>query len=546
VLRSLGGGVIRTERLTYFYPDAVAPALEEVSLGVAPGEFLLVAGRSGSGKSSILNSVNGLVPHLFGGRFSGRVRVNGFDTRRASPAQLASQVGTVFQEPAARFVATTVADEIAFGLELLGLPSQTIRHAVEDTIERLDLVRLLDRELNELSGGEQQRVAVAAALARQPEILLLDEPTSQLDRQAAEGVIDWLVDLRARLGVTTVISEHRLARLLPHVTQMAYFADGHLQRAGVPDDVLGGMPYGPPGIMAARHLGLPIDADFRALREVLGSAPYDGPSARRSGASPRLVVSGLSFRFPQIRALEEVSFEVLPGEVLGIVGRNGSGKSTLLRCLMGLLRPSAGDVRLGGVSCLDSSVAERARTMAYLPQWPDAMLFAESVLEELRLTLRNHGMDDPADRHAHDLLAELGLSSATERYPRDLSAGERQRAALAAVAVCRPSILLLDEPTLGIDPLGQERLAALLDGWKQGGMSLLLASHDVEFVARVSDRVLILEDGRVAAVGPAAETLHGHPTYRTELQQLTGRARPATLQDVLSMTRSGGLHADRG
>ena len=231
--------MIQIERLTYFYPEARTAALHDLCFEVAAGDFLLVAGQSATGKSTFLHAINGLVPHFYGGRFSGRVQVDGLDTRRAIPARLAARVGTVFQEPAGRFVATTVADEIAFGLELLGLPSSTIRRSVADTIERMDLGRLLDRELNELSGGEQQRVAIAAALCRQPTVLLLDEPTSQLDRQSAESVIDWLVDLRARLGVTTLISEHRLARLLPHINQMAYFVEGgRLGIAGPPEDVL--------------------------------------------------------------------------------------------------------------------------------------------------------------------------------------------------------------------------------------------------------------------------------------------------------------------
>jgi energy-coupling factor transport system ATP-binding protein len=537
--------VIQIERLTYTYPEADSPALKDVSLTVAPGEFLLMTGPSGGGKSTLLHAVNGLVPHLFGGAFAGRVRVHGLDTRRATPAQLAAHVGSVFQEPTSRFVATTVADEIAFGLELLGTPGREIRAAVEDTIERLDLGGLLDRDLDTLSGGEQQRVAVAAALARHPGILLLDEPTSQLDRQAAEDVIDWIVDLRTRLGVTAVISEHRLARLLPHVTRMAHISAGRVERVGAPEDVLGDLPGGPPAAQAARHLGV-RQGDLPGLRAALLACAPAPSLPLPSMADARLEVQGLSFSFPQVRALTDISFEVHAGEVLGIVGRNGSGKSTLLRCLMGLLRPSAGDLRLDGVPGLDRSVAERARRMAYLPQWPEAMLFAENVIEELRLTLRNHGLADPGDHRARELLVRLGLEAAADRYPRDLSAGERQRAALAAVAVCRPGILLLDEPTLGMDPPGQDHLARLLREWTGEGMAVLLASHDVEFVASVADRVLILDGGRVLDLGPAAETLHRHPTYRTELQQVTGEARPASLQEVLAVRRAGGPHADAG
>jgi energy-coupling factor transport system ATP-binding protein len=538
--------MVLIERLTYSYPEATTAALQDVSLEIRPGDFLLVAGRSATGKSTFLHAINGLVPHFYGGRFSGRVQVDGLDTRRAMPAELASRVGTVFQEPAGRFVATTVADEIAFGLELLGLPSSTIRRSVADTIERLDLGRLLDRELSELSGGEQQRVAIAAALCRQPAILLLDEPTSQLDRQAAESVIDWLVDLRARLGVTTLISEHRLARLVPHVNRMAYFVEGgQLGSAGPPEDVLRDMPYAPATAMAARRLGLRFGDAEPSLLDLLLHTPAAPAALSQSDAAARLVVSHLRFGFPQAPVLEEVNFHVGGGEIVGLVGCNGSGKTTLLRCLMGLLQPPAGEVIVDGQSCREYTVPQRARWMAYVPQWPDAMLFAESVIEELRLTLRNHDLQDHADLQAQDLLADLGLSAVAQSYPRDLSAGERQRVALAAVMVTQPAILLLDEPTLGMDPLGQESLAALLESWKGEGMAILLASHDVEFLARVSDRVLILEGGCLTGEGPAVETLHRHPMFRTELQRLTGRARPATPHELLPLPSTGGVHADR-
>lgn len=463
------------ERLRYTYPSADRPVLAGLDLGLGGGELVLLAGPSGSGKSTLLRALNGLVPHFHGGRFGGRVRIAGLDTRRASPLQLAGVAGFVFQEPAGRFLTGSVADEIAFALEVAGLPGEQIRARVEQVIERLDLGRLTDRPLDRLSGGEQQRVAVAAALAREPALLLLDEPTSQLDSQGAATVLDWLVELRAGLGLTALVAEHRTARLAP-------LADRTVT------------------------LGEPPDG-LTAQSAAVGSSPLDWPCAPPAGNGARLRAQDLRFAFNGRPALEGVGLELRPGEVLAVVGRNGSGKSTLLRCLIGLLRPAAGAIWLEGARVEDRPAGERARRMAYVPQWPSALLFAESVRAELAVTLRNHGLLDRPPVRPEALLEALGLAGLADRYPRDLSAGERQRAAIAAVTVTAPGVVLLDEPTLGIDPAAQGQIGRLLEAWRRAGVSVVLATHDHRFAAAHADRALRLEAGRAAAYGPAAAVL---------------------------------------
>jgi len=245
-----------------------------------------------------------------------------------------------------------------------------------------------------------------------------------------------------------------------------------------------------------------------------------------------LIAEGLSYAYNGVPALNDACLDVRPGEVVAVLGRNGSGKTTLLRCVMGLLNPQAGKVWLEGQELSDRSVAERAQAMAYVPQWPESLLFADSVREELELTLRNHGLQGKPPVDPEALLTDLGLGGVADRYPRDLSAGERQRAAIAAVLVTRPGVLLLDEPTLGIDPMAQAAFGELLEGWRGHGMAIVLATHDVEFAAAHADRAVVLDRGRVVAAGTTAETLYSQPPLRTALQKLTGRPHPASLADL--------------
>jgi energy-coupling factor transport system ATP-binding protein len=522
--------MIQIDHLTYTYPEAGRAALQDVALQVRAGEGLLLTGASGSGKSTLLWTLNGLVPHFYGGRFAGRVQVAGLDTRQSLPPALAARVGTVFQEPTYRFITSTAGDEIAFGLELAGVPTVEIRHRVQETLERLDIGDVRDRALEHLSGGEQQRVAIAAALARRPQVLLLDEPTSQLDVYGAASLIDWLTDLRRDLGLTTLTSEHRLARLVDTVDTMAFLTpDGRMAACGEPSVVQRAMPYGVAQVEAARRLGLAEEGGAEAsqgLRESL--LRLSQPSASAPGGDVRLRGLGLRLGYNGRVVLDGADLELRSGEILAVLGRNGSGKSSLLRGLIGLEKLQGGEVWLDGHRIDLLPTVARAREVAFVPQWPAALLFAETVRAELDLTLANHGLQAAPPIAPGELLERLSLAGVSGRSPRDLSAGERQRAALAAVMVAGPRVLLLDEPTLGVDPLAQRRLAQLLIDWRQDGISIVLATHDIEFAAQLADRVLLLEGGAVADQGPTAETLFRHPELRTSLQRLTGRSWPAT------------------
>lgn len=492
----------------FAYPGS-QPVLTGVDLEVRAGEVLLVAGPSGSGKSTLLRCANGLVPHASGGRFRGEVLALGRSTRSHPPRSLADVVGFVHQDPEAHFVVDRVEGDIAFVLENLGMGPAAMRRRVEEVLDALGIAHLRDRSPGTLSGGEQQRCAIAGALAAGPSALVLDEPTSQLDPQGAEDVLAAVARLNAELGTTVVLAEHRLERAVP-LADRALLVEG--LGAGGAAAVTSGP--GPVGAVLAGYAGAP---SVMRLGRLLGwdPPPLTVRDARRlaAGQLPPLLADGavewpaapspgdvlVSARGLQAclggrTVLARLDVEVRAGEVVALLGRNGAGKTTLLRCLAGLLEPTAG-------------VVWRSGSVAYVPQDPDAMLLGPTVRADVATTPRLLGHRDPAG--VDDWLDNLDLLSLAERHPRQLSAGQRQRVAVAAVAVGRPDVLLLDEPTRGMDAPSRLALERALRATAARGAAAVLATHDVELAARCATRVVVLGDGDVVADGPSRTVLAG-------------------------------------
>lgn len=526
----------------YTYPGAARPVLRHVDFHLPEATFALVVGRSGAGKSTLLRCVNGLVPHFSGGTFAGRLAVAGLDPLYATPRVMSRCVGFVFQNPEAQFVLDRVEDEIAFALENAAMPRQEMRVRVEEVLDLLDLAALRERPLETLSGGERQRVAIAAALAFRPRVLVLDEPTSQLDPQSAEDVLNALVRLNHDLGLTVLLAEHRLERVLQYADYVIALpdapegADGVL--CGATRDVLPQLTLLPPLVALAKRLRwqpLPLTTKeglgfSRPLAEQLPPVPPIVAAARRGDVG--LALRHVRVRYAQQLVLRDLSLEVRRGEILVLIGRNGSGKTTLLRTLVGLVRPESGQVWVDGRDVTGEDVATICRRVGYLPQEADALLFADTVRQELAITLRNHGLPE-RDETIDALLAQLSLTAYADRYPRDLSVGERQRVALGAVTVTQPAALLLDEPTRGLDYFAKEALGALLRRWRDAGMAILVVTHDVEFAARVADRVALLSQGELIAEGAPAEVLGASPLFAPQMARLFPGRGWLTVEDTL-------------
>lgn len=544
--------MITFEHVTYTYPGATQPALHDLNLQLSAGEFVLLVGASGAGKSTLLRCINGLAPHFSGGTLTGNLRVNQLDPVLATPQVMSRHVGFVFQDPEAQFVMDRVEDEVAFALENAALPPQEMRIRVEETLDLLDLTPLRDRPLETLSGGERQRVAIAAALALRPQILVLDEPTSQLDPQSAEDVLNALVRLNSDLGLTILLAEHRLERVLPFVDRILYLpANGAALLAGEARAILQQIEWGPPLIRLGKALGwepLPLTIKeglrfsrrFSVSSEQLAVSSEQSARVNRSGApsaEPLIRVRQLEAGYARQAILNGVSLDLWSGEIVALLGRNGAGKTTLLKSLVGLVRPKRGSIQVAGRELAKQSVAEICRTVGYLPQDPNALLFAETVREEMLITLRNHGLaaqsNRPLPMTPDDLLARLQLSAKATAYPRDLSVGERQRVALAAIMITKPAALLLDEPTRGLDYDAKAQLATLLQEWRNDGVAILLVTHDVELAALLADRVLLMSQGEIMAQGAPGEVLGTSPLFAPQVARLFPGTQWLTVADVL-------------
>jgi energy-coupling factor transport system ATP-binding protein len=541
--------LIELSHVTYTYPDQAGPALADFSVAIRPGEFVLVVGPSGSGKSTFLRCLNGLVPHFYGGRWAGRANILGRDPVALAPRGMADLVGFVFQDPEAQFVVDTVEDELAFALENFALAPATMRKRVEEVLDQMTIAHLRDRRVGTLSGGEKQRVAIAAVLALQPEVLVLDEPTSQLDPQAAEEVLIALRHLNEDLGLTIILSEHRLERVVQYADRVLYLPGlGQPPLLADPRTVMAALPLVPPLIELGRRLGwqpLPLTikegrAQARGLGEQIGKSANRqiNKSADQQVGKPASVISvrSVHYAYEGHAALRGVSLEAAPGEFVALMGRNGSGKSTLLKHLVGLQKPDQGQVFITTLDTRRAALEEIIRTVGYVPQHPAALLFQESVTDELAFTRRSHRLpaDPAADRR---LLERLGLGAVAGRNPRDLSGGEQQRAALAAILVAGPQIILLDEPTRGLDYEQKHRLAALLQELKREGRTIIMATHDVELAAACADRVVLMAEGQIVVDGPARQVMSDSQVFSSQINKLFRDPRFLVVEDVLQVLR---------
>ena len=545
---------VHLSQLTYTYPGSTDPALSDVTLEVSDGEFVLVAGASGAGKSTLLRCLNGLVPHFTGGSVSGALTVGGHDPIKEGPQTLSRVVGFVFQDPEAQFVVDRVEDEIAFALENAAVPPAEMRLRVEEVLHLMDLAPLRDRPVDTLSGGEKQKVAIAAALALRPRILALDEPTSQLDPQSAEDVLQALVRLNHDMGLTIVLVEHRLERVLPYVDRLIYLSNPDQDvLSGPPRQILDQVDLNPPLIALGKALDwdplpltikdgrrfareihrssrkMPIE---RRQRERAGSAGSHNGGGKDQGSDLQFAIRDLQFAYNGKSVLKGVNLQIARGELVAVMGRNGSGKTTLLKCVVGLLKPDHGRINVNDESLIGRETADISQQVGYLPQDPSDLLFADTVMDELVITLRNHDLLRQPPIVPGDLLTRLDLEQLKAAYPRDLSAGQRQRVALGAITVTKPRLLLLDEPTRGLDYKAKRELVKLLQEWQAEGMSILLVTHDVELVAQAADRVALLSQGEIIADAPP-EVLTTSPLFAPQVARLFPGTGWLTVDDAL-------------
>ncbi len=518
--------MIRCAQVTFTYDGADRPTLSGVDLAVGEGELCAVVGPTGSGKTTLLRAVNGLVPYFTGGRLSGEVRVAGRSTRDFPPRELADVVGMVGQNPAATFVTDVVEDELAYTMENLGLEAAVMRRRVEDTLDLLGLHELRDRPLRTLSGGQQQRVAIGAVLTASPRVLVLDEPTSALDPAAAEEVLASLTRLVHDLGMTVLLAEHRLERVLPFADSVVLVPGGGLPVVvGAAADVMVDSPVAPPLVELGRLAGwrpLPLSVrDARRMvgplrRRLEGVVPPAQPPAPLDGTH----LAGLtrvSVRYDGVLALDAVDLDISRGEVVAVMGRNGSGKSTLLAQLAGVRAPSSGSVTVDGAGPATLSPRALVARVGLVPQDAGALLYGETVAGECVGADHDTGLPDGTTAA---VLERILPGMPRDRHPRDLSEGQRLSLALAIVLAPAPPLVLLDEPTRGLDYPGKARLVRLLADLAADGHAVIVATHDVELVAQVATRAVVLAEGEVVADGVARDVVCHSPVFAPQVAKV--------------------------
>ena len=525
------------------YADSPRPALREVDLSVGEGELVLVIGATGSGKSTLLGTLNGLVPHFSGGTLTGTVTVGGRDTRTHRPRDLADLVGTVRQSPAGSFVTDVVEDELAFGMETLGVPPAAMRRRVEETLDLLGLAGLRRAPLRTLSGGEQQRVAIGAALASGARVLVMDEPTSALDPVAAEDVLSTLSRLVHDLGLTVVLAEHRLERVVHHADGIVLVTDGTVSPVLDPAVAMALSPVAPPVIELGRALRWePLPLSVRAARRAAaplraGWAAYQAPTPRTAG-EPAARATKVGVDRGPVEALREVTLTIASSLVTAVMGRNGSGKSTLLHTLAGQHRATRGQVRLGAVDPATLAPEDLVHLVGLVPQNPLDILYADSVARECRESDTEHAAPAGTTR---SLLDEILPGVPDRAHPRDLSEGQQLALALAVVLVGRPPIVLLDEPTRGLDYSAKHALVTTLQRLRDSGCAVVVATHDVELAAEVADRVILLGDGEVVADEAARELLAGSPAFSPQVARVAHPAPLLTVREAVAVSATGAV-----
>jgi energy-coupling factor transport system ATP-binding protein len=530
--------VIEVRDMSFTYAEAPAPILSHVDLVLEEGELCVVVGQTGTGKSTLLRSFNGLVPHFTGGRLSGDVVVHGRSTRDHPPREMTDVVGMVAQNPAASFVTDTVEDELAYAMENLGMEPAAMRRRVEDTLDLLGLHDLRARPLGSLSGGQQQRVAIGAVLTASPRVLVLDEPTSALDPAAAEEVLASLARLVHDLGLTVVVAEHRLERVLPFADRLLVVpGGGEPVRSGRPEVLMADAPVAPPIVELGRLAGWqPLPLSVREARRVAGPLrerlALAGPPPADPAPTPgdqAVELRRLSVSYGAVRALFDVTLSVDRGSVVALMGRNGSGKSTLLSQVVGLRRPDGGTVRVLGEDPAGLPPRRLIAAVGLVPQDAGLLLYSDSVEAECAAVDHDAGLPEGTTSAALDRVLP-GVPR--HRHPRDLSEGQRLALALAVVLAPEPPVLLLDEPTRGLDYPSKERLVGVVRHLADTGHAVVLATHDVELVARAADRAVVLADGEVVADGPARDVVCHSPVFAPQVAKVLSPDPWLTVEEV--------------
>lgn len=530
--------MIRANNLSFTYLDKIKAGIKNITLSIDTGEFVLITGASGSGKSTLIRTLNGLIPHFYGGTYEGKIKISNLDPVEEETRTFADKVGIVFQNPDNQLFMTDVESEIAFGLENLEFSENEMKKRVEETLDSLGIGALKNRNIAELSGGEKQKVAIASVLAMHPKILVLDEPTSELDPRAAEDILQLLKKMNSQLGVTTILVEHRIERVLPYIDRIIVLKDSKLFLDDIPRNIFSRSKFETGDYAYLQELNVPdlvllyhklknrfqsdlihidpptsVKDAYNKLGHFIKKLEFSESERKRVSSSRQedivIEIADLHFDYPnRTGVLNGISLDVSRGEFLAIVGVNGSGKSTLLKHLNGLLKPKSGTVSIKGISTDKQSVSKMSKHVGLMFQNPSIQFYRDSVEEELSAIIYNY-IDELNDIpiRVNEMLTLFELIPYRDTYPRYLSLGEQQKASMAAALISKPDVLALDEPTHGLDHPQKSRLFQFLADYAKKGNVVIAASHDIDTVSKFVDRIVLIDKGRILLDGVPREIL---------------------------------------
>ena len=532
--------MITFANVSLIYPNSQKTILDNLTFSVDEGELILVIGLTGAGKSSFMKLINGVIPHHTAGILSGEIIVDGKTTNLLKPGELSAVIGIVGQNPLNGFVTSKVEDEIAFTLETNGYSPEVMRQRIEEVIDLLGLQNIRNRNLYTLSGGEQQRVAIASALVMNPKVLVLDEPTSALDPVAAEEVLAIVNKLVHDLGLTVIMAEHKLERVIHFVDRIVLVnGDGQVE-IGSPQEIMKRSQINPPIVRAAKKLNLTnIPLSVRELKRVASKwqLPISKIQIPKSSTKPsrdqNLMISAhkVSVNYGEKVVLKSIDLQIATGEILALMGRNGAGKSTLLKLISGQLSSTVGNLSVGGKDPAKLTGKELVNLIGFVPQEPADLFYGSSVQEECNMA------DADNNLVANTTLKTLrSLSSQINEalHPRDLSEGQKLTLAISIVLATNPKILILDEPTRGLDYQAKDVLVSILRKLSRSGTTIIMATHDVELVAEFATRVIVLADGDLITDGSTLEVLTASPAFAPQMAKVFTKQNWLTVNDVLS------------
>jgi energy-coupling factor transport system ATP-binding protein len=522
--------IIVIENLSYTYPKSKEPALKNINLRVKEGEFLAIMGKTGAGKTTLCLALNGIIPQFYeNGKIEGEVIVDGLSTRQTPIQKLALSVGMVFQDFESQIFGVTVEEDVGFGLSNIGLSKEEILKRINEVLAIVRLNGYEKRDVGTLSGGEIQRLAIADVLAMRPKILVLDEPTSQLDPIGKEEVFSVILTLREKLGTTIIMAEHKSEEIAQYADRVIILNNGEIALEGNPRDLFKkvdevyDLGVRSPQVcelfnklerqkkISFNQFPLSLDEAYEvyirtfSLKKVHKQFSFDlFNSFNKAEALPIIEVEDLWYTYPNgVSALQGINLSIYKGEFLAIIGQNGSGKTTLVKHFNGLLKPTKGKVIVDGINTSKSTVGALARKVGYVFQNPDHQIFATTVYEEIAYGLKNMRLSkDEVDKRVKEALTFVGLDGYEDKNPFLLKKGERQRVAFASIFAMRPQIFIVDEPTTGQDYQGSENMMKMLKKLNEKGCTIIIITHDMRIVAEYAKRVIVLSKGKILADGP--------------------------------------------